>query len=1376
MAFRQSGGYRVLLMVLSLACLGAVGYFVWQLTKQAPSLEETFKQAENTYKQGEDAYNSGQYSQAVERFDATRKQTEQVLGSIAKLREQAKAAGKEVANAEQINKLDGNAHYLRARAIRDKHFAQAAAEGKKFEDTPDTSTGEKYRNMMRIADTKEREEAGQSLFEAARILNKDADVLKEAVRLELSIPFLDWERLSRNLNAMLEIDPKDSRAHYWLARYDFLQPQRKNERVWVDSDPSRRSVERVERSLRAVRKAKDLGTQPPWRLFELEALALEWLAEHNTNRKPNQPNKPEDELRVLLLHPSSGAIATLNKADTLDLPHARDLQGVITAYLAAVRLTVRDAARPQGDRKPVVNVLRDFLVAAPKIRNSVAGKTLPVEISYGLLEAIAAAQKSITAANTSEWPELFDKYVAAVAETKAQNVTRPAMNTLLKDVFAAEINRSGGTDADREARLKKQQAEMIDASLKEADKNKLSRAELDELHTRALEFKLLNGTPIDDLKPHLEALKPEPGAHRPPIASYAEGLIAWRQGELLRAREHFETTLRFRDSVRFQFGSQWLLYQIYTATGQTAAGLNSLNDSKSYFEKPEKFTALDRLALAESPIDPADFVAHLAVANIDVTRQRIARHLRENPETPIPEELWATTEKTVDATLKKLKTPSAADLYLRLAYYRLRLAEQRREQADEGIRALKRDYPDSVAVLAAEVGGLALPRNLSTDTPKPSPEGIKEADTRLEEFCTSNPRNIPAKLLRVEWLARTGRIEEAVAMVRDPVNFTPAIGNEVALSLAHLRGYPHNSIAAREVLDYQPPASDLVTTLIQAIAEQNRPAEALVDPFRLGEARGRQSIRKALRLLSEGEFEQAAGRLMESISIAALAPAVRDGVWQTVRSCAAVDPVRSRKLCIALASQQPDEPVLYLGAAFSALLMGDFGQTRESWERSKSMAAALNMWELTSKKWAFPADLAMMRSHFWTAAGRPAAARDEAARALTYDDTHVDALVFHARLALADNSEGSLKTAQQHWNTAVAVDPDDIDVRCLEAEIKAQRGDLPGAIRTAQDLVKDAPQQGRAHACLVRIGAKKKDGDEVGAWIAQWIKAVPCDILAGQLAVQMLVGRDKVPEAGTAADAYLAGCSTAITRQLDELKPGQPGAALDNWQRNSTEVANRTNGEAWRSIIAAFKQAGQPEAAAARLQTALQKNPDSEVLLLLKAELDIAAERWKDAQAAYRRILARNPRHIKAVIAAIRLTPKAMDPDATHAVIKAFGSAGDLDATLDPNLFPLDVLMAIGEVHEQFTKNNHRSDLRKVLAGSLPRFPNDARLQVYCGQLHYVMGDGMRAKECAQRALRLAKSEDLTDLSSEERQMIFQMVQQLEDKMRDDPKVGNSDA
>lgn len=858
MGFRQSSGYRVLLMVLSFTFLGVAGYLVYLSIQPQQSAEEVYKQAEASYAQGEDAFKSGNYAVASERFEEARKKIENLLGAIQKQREEAKAAGKEIPKKDEIDALDARANYLRFRAIRDKSYAQAARDGKPIPEQFDSTTGEKYRSVWRIPDFDDRDQAAGSLVDAATVLTKEAAVLKEAVRFELERrPQPEWERLSKFLNATLELDPNDARAYYWLARYDYIQPV-KTDKGWVEIESGKRSAERVERALRAVRKAKEIGKQPPWRLLDIEARTLEWLADAQ-KRKATQPGKSETELRTLLLHPSDGALATARKAQSFDLPTSFDLQGMLTAFYISAKLTARDAGKSEGDRKALIAVLRGFLEAAPKIQGTISGKAVPAEVAQVMLETLAIAQPVLNPANSPEWSELFDKYLEEAGETKISGARRTALMMVAGDLLRKEIRRAADTgDVEREKKLKKKQSDLIDATLKDAEGGKLSAAELEPLHARALEIKLLNGASAEELSPHLQALTAIPAATRPAITFYAEALIAWRLGDMRLARDLLETSLKYRDSANFLFGAQWLLYQIYAAHGQLGLALNALRDTEPYFARPDKLTALDRLVLGSTVLAPDDFAAHVASANIDIARQRIARHLRENPETALPPELSAAAEKLADAALKKLKTPSVADMYLRLAVFQLRLAQQRYEQAEEAMRSLRRDYPDSTSVLAAELSRLALPRTLTTGIAKPSPQGIKEADALIEEFCTARPGNIQARLCRIEWFASANRMDEATAFAAELASIDKQLSSELLGLFAHLDGYPMTWSVSRAILEGHRPDGRLASILVRAAADQRPSPGAPADPFHLGEIRARTSLYAAARELADGRFEAAA--------------------------------------------------------------------------------------------------------------------------------------------------------------------------------------------------------------------------------------------------------------------------------------------------------------------------------------------------------------------------------------------------------------------------------------------------------------------------------------------------------------------------------------
>jgi tetratricopeptide (TPR) repeat protein len=1356
-------------MVLSLACLGATGYFVYRMIKQPPGVEEVFKQAETTYSQGEDAFKAGNAAVAAERFGEARKQVEQVLGSVEKSMADAESSGKKLPKQDEMQNLRTKAHYLRAHIIRDYYFAKAAADGKPIAESLDSSTGEKYRNFLAIPDEKDRVEAVGSLRTAAVELHKDGVALRECLRVELQVTPINWERLSNLCSAILELDPKDSRAHYWLARYEFLQPQL-DDKGYTDTDPAKRSSERVERALRAVRKAKELGTQPPWRLLEIEARALDWLAEH-TPKKKGAPNKSEDELRSLLFHPTDGALAKARSGQTLELPTLYDLQGVLVAHTIGARLAARDAAKPGSDTKALASMARGLLETAPKLRASVAGKANSAEINLAIVQVANAAQPVMSAGAPADWEALFDKCLNEVGDAKAPAAQSPALTTQLTDLIRKEIRRAAERgDKDREEKLKKRQSELVNTALKDADASKATGPEREALHARALETKLIDGASNDELAVHIEALAAVPAATRPAIAAFAEAVVALRKGQFNRARERLETALRRRDSADFHFAANVLLYQIYSAMGQPGPALSALREREPFIAQPEKLSALDRAYLPEAASGTDDHAAFIAIANLDVARQRMARHSRDNPETPAPAELWTAADKMGDATLKKLRTPSAIDLHLRLHLFHFRMQLNRRDAAEELIAGLRRDYSNSLCSLAAQAEWLARPRTLTSADPKPSPDGIKEADSLIQDFARSRPRDAAAKLIWVEWLTKTGRLEDAVAFLKDLPNLDNAVSGPLLRGIAHLRGYPLAAPEAREVLEDRPDKTEVFAELLEAARPESESAPA--DPFRRVETGGRQALAKAAGQLADGHFEHAAHAFAEVILITDLSAAARDGLWRTLRSCTAVDPARARAICGALSADFPEEPTVYYSAAIAALAQGEIGQPRDGWDRSQiTMAGALNRWEPTAKRiGGDPATLAITRARFWTAVGQTLQAREEAARALAYDATDVPTMVFYARQSLATGTEDGLKAARARWNTAVAIDPDDLAVRCLEAEIKG-RTDPVGATALVREIVKDHPKSSRAWALLVRLCDPKLEAAEALNRAKEWRKTNPSDLAAAQELIRQLLLSNRLGDAKAAADEFLADCKAGTTGKLNDLKAGLTGDGLTVWEKNSALCAANVLRYARLGVAAVFRQGGQSEEADARLNEALQEDAGAEPVLLQQATAAVSAGKSKDAWQAYHRILVKNPRQAVAAAGAVKLLTGPLDDASTaFRVVKAFGTSGD--DGIDPDIFPHDLVLAIGAAHEKF--GSDRPAIRRILVGGLKRFPNDARLQLYTGQLHYALGDGRLANDCLQRALKLAKVES-PDMSAEQRKQLITDVEEALRRLREEPKTGNSD-
>src|SRR5262249_51411912 len=133
---------------------------------------------------------------------------------------------------KRLATMEGQCFWLLARALRDRAYAQAMADQKPLQVVDDTSTGEKYRDFYRIPEPEDRQLALISVGYAAGLLD-DPEITKSALRIELVNPALQWEKIDNLAQQTLKHDPKDARAQYLLARYEFEQPEHKENRYEI---------------------------------------------------------------------------------------------------------------------------------------------------------------------------------------------------------------------------------------------------------------------------------------------------------------------------------------------------------------------------------------------------------------------------------------------------------------------------------------------------------------------------------------------------------------------------------------------------------------------------------------------------------------------------------------------------------------------------------------------------------------------------------------------------------------------------------------------------------------------------------------------------------------------------------------------------------------------------------------------------------------------------------------------------------------------------------------------------------------------------------------------------------------------------------------
>src|SRR5262249_10822551 len=155
-----------------------------------------------------------------------------------------------------------------------------------------------------------RREALVSLREAAYRLPTNVEVLREAVATEIQIDPMQWDFVHAFATTLAELDPKDERARYLVARLEYEQPVTMKTEAGTVTAPmpsAKRSRDRMRKGLEHIARLKELEQPVRWRTLHLEAQIDAWLIHYcRQQRKYDAELDAMQKLRALLFDVQQG--------------------------------------------------------------------------------------------------------------------------------------------------------------------------------------------------------------------------------------------------------------------------------------------------------------------------------------------------------------------------------------------------------------------------------------------------------------------------------------------------------------------------------------------------------------------------------------------------------------------------------------------------------------------------------------------------------------------------------------------------------------------------------------------------------------------------------------------------------------------------------------------------------------------------------------------------------------------------------------------------------------------------------------------------------------------------------------------------------------
>jgi hypothetical protein len=931
MSFRRSRGYRAILLVLCLAVLGGVGYFAYTRFR-APKgdARALVEQASAAYERGRTALDASQFAQAAEDLDRAVGLTSAGLSEAEK---QAQATADPKAK-EAVNHLAGELLWVRARAVRDRAFARAAAAGKPIPTTPDSTYRSQFRSFFAIPDEAERKEALNALLAAPRWAAPNPELLKEALRAVAMVRPLPWPEVERLAKPLLELQPDEPRARWLLADYEFEQPSGTPPAPTPDD---RKSRARVAAAWEHLTRAKASGSSPYWRTAALEARILKWWAAHGAGTAggpggPGEPAKAADALRELLFNPTTGSVARAASGEQFSTLGTQDVEGLIELLGLAGDAAAAEA-KPEAAGGRALAVARAAGAARDRAASTPEAKTALGPVTQAVLRLAVLFAPLAGPDPSPEWQSFFDKARGAAAESAAH---APAAAVLLARLVARQwyMAVAAGQPVPGKDRLT-QAVAALESSLRAPGEPPAADREA------ALgELMLLRGDPAATIEPHLTAARGDEKSRAAALARLYGGALAARDGRLSAARQLVEPLVGSdQPDVGLRAGA--VLAHAALASGQPAPAVTALRQLAEA-DKRTPPSPEERGWVALYFPGPREVEAQVAVAHLGVARQRYERAKRETPGAPPPADLLAPHERAVTAALKSLPASGPANRAVRIARAEFLLAVDRTAEADKELAALAADYPDSAAVARVAAERLVHPAGPAGATA----DQLRAADEKVRGFAEAHPRSAAAQLLWAEWLARSGRGQKAVAAARAAGSLLGGRQEPLDRALAALAPPGEQTAFAQAVAGVYPRA-ELRAAVLRSAVER---AGGGRSPTSLAFAPdGYTAVATAAELLAGSRAADAAAAFASSVEYAAVTPAARAGVVLAIEKLAGGDAPAARAAAARLATGPTQEPAACLGAAVAAVAAGDLGTLQDAWSPAPTAGAALAKWEAAAR-------------------------------------------------------------------------------------------------------------------------------------------------------------------------------------------------------------------------------------------------------------------------------------------------------------------------------------------------------------------------------------------------------------------------------------------
>jgi predicted Zn-dependent protease len=1312
-----------------------------------PAGEASLRAAQKAYKEGSEALEKDQFKPAFQKLDEAQLLAHKAMEELDRRGQSARNE----AEVQKVAQLQGEALWTKAQALRDKFYADRGAAGEPLPTTLDTSTGQHFRSLLRVANRDDLIEAIRCQRAAAQRLPQREDVLLDTLRTEVSLAVPDWLLLETLAKATLALNPKDTRALYLAARLEFEQLRSDGKGPPAPMPEDRRSRDRL---LKAREYLTSPGADkiPPFRKMYLEAQIARLLRDQYAKaRRQKESDQEAQTLTKLVLDPQTSALATaMSAAKDFKGLSPWDFDGVIGLHVLALDRVLEDLAGSTADPTPARALLGRLMTFAQTQSGEDGNLEAFGKAALASVDGAARVQPYFESRFDPEWRKTLDALQALVKVAQERKVGILALFGNLSQLLGREAVLEGKRgNKERQEELKNAAKKWLDEGLKTTSLDEQSNGRFDLLVLGADRAALAGKR--DETLGYLATLRQFQRPVTAPIVALLDALLLEREGKLDRARQELEKVLS-SPFPALHLRAHLLLAQLYRSLNQPEKALDSLLYINRVTTGFDSLPEIERTWAQQFHASSEAVTAQLVLAHLGTARAKLRRYLQANGgQAEGVATLLQPHEVAVEGLLKKLPRKSPLELIARQDWIAYRAQTGRAEQARQELATLRADFPDSVDLLRLEVHLLQVPALGTKPAAKIEPKVRDAADRLIDQFVTANPTSEAGRLFRTQWLIRTERPAQAVAQLQDRKSFpTDSPAQQQMLALALLAaGQKKESLTVLQHLPDSPGIDALLIRLAESRAEKTSRLEAALKRYE------RSSLFQCWdgeRRLAEGKYPEAIACFREAIEVTSVRSLAEQGLRRTLFELAQKDPKTACDLARKLADDLPQEPLPVLAVAYALLVLGDLGTPEDGWPRVQTMSAALNGWEARMN--AAGNDkvaIALTRSEFYALANNVARARAETERALKLAPTNAGALLRGINLGLVQPTPSALDQAEQYLKGLVAAQPDSPDTLFASGRLAEARGKLDDAVTAYEKILEKTPGEAMVNQRLVGVLERKKALDRVSARLETWTKVAPEAPLpkllrvkylaqSGQVAAAVEAGRQLVEDSAQAAEKLASGTGK-VARQAVRLEVGRQllaGAAL-----SSTEV-NRSS-----------------EAAETWIGALLADAPDLLEAQLLRGDWLLMRKRYTDACELYRKVLLKNPDHLIAANNLAYLLGVEMNrPAEADEVVRATRQNRFTGQVIPGDRLNPDFLDTIGLIYQKLNQPERLPEMRDLFERAWTRYPDDPRVAWHLGFALLGLKEEDRARVLLDQAAQLV-ADGSGRLTPDERTAVGKGIEQL---------------